>query len=417
MMLDVPSPVGRSLVERGPTRGLQKESTPDSSDSVASTPPIRVLLVDDEPSLLQGTARLLFKAGHMVVAVSNGEQAIKVIETPGTFDVIVSDIRMPKMDGLSLLRAVRARDLDIPVIFMTGSPTLETAVEAIENGAYQYLVRPIEGKVLSASVIRAAKMHRLAVVRRALADELGTPAIGDRAGLESRYASAVEKMWIAMQPVLSWRKRSVFAYEALLRTEEPALRNPLDFLDAAERLGRTAELGRLARKCVADQIPYAPPLAKIFVNLHPTDLVDEELGSSAGALSPFAHRVVLEVTERAALEKVPGVTAAVLNLRKLGFGIALDDLGAGYAGLSSFALLEPEIVKVDMSLIRGIHQSPVKQKVFSSIATLCRDLGVQIVAEGVEVAEERECLDGLGGDLYQGYLFARPGRGFPPAVF
>jgi EAL domain-containing protein (putative c-di-GMP-specific phosphodiesterase class I) len=156
-----------------------------------------------------------------------------------------------------------------------------------------------------------------------------------------------------------------------------------------------------------------PPTAAVFVNVHPSDLLDGELSSANGALTPFAPEVVLEVTERAALEQLPGLSAAVNRLRGLGFRIALDDLGAGYAGLSSFALLEPEIVKVDMSLVRGIHQSPTKQKLFRSFADLCRDLGTGIIAEGVEVAEERDCLDGLGGDLYQGYLFAKPGRGFP----
>jgi EAL domain-containing protein (putative c-di-GMP-specific phosphodiesterase class I) len=70
-----------------------------------------------------------------------------------------------------------------------------------------------------------------------------------------------------------------------------------------------------------------------------------------------------------------------------------------------------------MSLIRGIHRSPTKQKLFRSFAGVCRELNTEIIAEGVEVAEERDCLNELGGDLYQGYLFARPGRGFPrPAL-
>ena len=101
--------------------------------------------------------------------------------------------------------------------------------------------------------------------------------------------------------------------------------------------------------------------------------------SRKGALTPCAHGVVLEVTERAALEKVPGLTAGVSRLRELGFRLALDDLGAGYAGLSSFALLEPEIVKVDMSLVRGIHKSTMKQKLFRSFASLCRDLNTEII--------------------------------------
>jgi EAL domain-containing protein (putative c-di-GMP-specific phosphodiesterase class I) len=70
-----------------------------------------------------------------------------------------------------------------------------------------------------------------------------------------------------------------------------------------------------------------------------------------------------------------------------------------------------------MSLVREIHQSPIKQKLFGSFATLCRELNTELIAEGVERPEERDCLNALGGDLYQGYLFARPGRGFPEPVF
>jgi EAL domain-containing protein (putative c-di-GMP-specific phosphodiesterase class I) len=130
------------------------------------------------------------------------------------------------------------------------------------------------------------------------------------------------------------------------------LRSPLDFVDAAERLNRTNELGPRVRKRIADQLINLPSSVSVFVNLHPSDLVDEELCSTDGVLSPYARGVVLEVTKRAALEQVPGLIAAVRRLRELGYRLALDDLGAGYAGLSSFALLEPEIVKVDMSLVR-----------------------------------------------------------------
>jgi EAL domain-containing protein (putative c-di-GMP-specific phosphodiesterase class I) len=256
-------------------------------------------------------------------------------------------------------------------------------------------------------------MHQLALARREAVDELNSGPIGDRAGLEAMYASGVEKLWMAMQPILSWRTRSIFAYEALLRTDEPTLKNPVTFLDAAARLGQTRELGRIVRRNVATALITLPPSASVFVTLHPEDLVDEELASPEGSLTPFASGVVLEVTERAALEQVHGLVPAVAKLRRMGFRIALDDLGAGYAGLSSFALLEPEIVKVDMTLIRGIHLSPTKQKLFRSFASLCRELNTEIIAEGVELAEERDCLNALGGDLYQGYLFARPGRGFP----
>jgi EAL domain-containing protein (putative c-di-GMP-specific phosphodiesterase class I) len=377
---------------------------------------VRVLLVDDEPAIARGLARFLTAAGHTVTTASDGAEAVGHLGADA-FDVIVSDIRMPEMDGLTLLRRIRESDLDVPVVFMTGSPELDTVMRAMESGAFRYLIKPVEGEALVALVERAAHMHRLARVRREAADTSQNRMIGDHAGREARFAAGLAGLWMAMQPVLSWRTRSVFAYEALLRTEEPTLRNPLDFVDTAERLGRTAELGRAVRKRIAEQIQDAPLSVSLFVNLHPMDLVDDELGSAEGALTPFANRVVLEVTERATLDEVHGVGAGVARLRALGYRIALDDLGAGYAGLSSFAQLEPEIVKVDMSLVRGIHESAMKQKLFRSFASLCRELNTEIVAEGVEVAEERDCLNTLGGDLYQGYLFARPGRGFPAPVY
>jgi EAL domain-containing protein (putative c-di-GMP-specific phosphodiesterase class I) len=380
-----------------------------------TTMPTRVLLVDDEAPLRRALSKLLAIDGFEVSTASNGREAIDLLAA-GSFDVIVSDIRMPGMDGIAMLRAIRELDLDVPTIFLTGSPTVETAVEAMEYGAFRYLLKPVEGEELRRVVRRAARIHQLALVRREVVDDVQSGAIGDRAGLEARFASGLEKMWMAMQPILSWRTRSVFAYEALLRTDEPTLASPIAFLDAAERLGRTRELGRAVRRRIADGLIELPTSVSVFVNLHPSDLVDEELCSPDGALTPFASGVVLEVTERAALEQVHGVGAAIVRLRKLGYRIALDDLGAGYAGLSSFALLEPEIVKVDMSLVRGIHRSETKQKLFRSFAGLCKELDTEIIAEGVEVAEERDCLTDLGGDLYQGYLFARPARGVPSPV-
>jgi EAL domain-containing protein (putative c-di-GMP-specific phosphodiesterase class I)/CheY-like chemotaxis protein len=388
----------------------------DGNQVAETRAPVRVLLVDDEKAIARGLGRLLTLAGYAVTAVHDGVEALEAVGA-GPFDVIVSDIRMPNMDGLSLLRSIRGRDLDVPVVFLTGSPTLETAIEALERGAFRYLMKPVDSGELVRVIARAYQLHRLALVRREAASQAGGGLIGDLAGLDARFASGVEKMWIAMQPVVSWSARGVYAYESLLRTDEPTLRNPIDFIDAAERLDRTAELGRIIRERIAQQIPAAPADSKVFVNLHPADLVDEELSSMDGALAPFASRVVLEVTERAALDRVKGLADAVVRLRALGYRLALDDLGAGYAGLSSFALLEPEVVKVDMSLVRGIHESPVKQKLFRSFAKLCGEFGTEIIAEGVEVAEERDCLNSLGGDLYQGYLFARPARGFPSPVY
>ena len=98
-------------------------------------------------------------------------------------------------------------------------------------------------------------------------------------------------------------------------------------------------------------------------------------------------------------------------LRKLGYRIAVDDLGAGYAALGALATLEPEIVKLDMSLVRDLDRHPTKRRVVGAIATLCRELGSRVVAEGVETAgASSRVVTEVGIDLFQGYLLARPTR-------
>jgi EAL domain-containing protein (putative c-di-GMP-specific phosphodiesterase class I) len=111
------------------------------------------------------------------------------------------------------------------------------------------------------------------------------------------------------------------------------------------------------------------------------------------------------------------VQARVARLRAMGFRIAVDDLGAGYAGLTSFAQLEPEVVKLDMSLVRNVHEQPTKQTLVRTMITMCHELGMQVVAEGIETAAERDAIVAAGCDLMQGYFFAKPGQAFPPATF
>jgi EAL domain-containing protein (putative c-di-GMP-specific phosphodiesterase class I) len=373
-----------------------------------------VLLVDDEPTITRGYSRSLTAAGYTVEVAHDGNQAAALFRERA-FDVIVSDISMPGISGLDLLRAVREHDLDVPVVIMTGGPAVKSAVEAMEYGALRYLIKPIDPAHLEDVVARAVRMHQMARVRREALEQYraGGRQLGDRAGLEARFARALSTLWIAYQPIISWSRRSLFAYEALVRNEEPALRSPSDLFDAAERLDRLHELGRLIRKRVAETIRDIPSTGLVFVNVHTADLHDESLFQAESPLSPYAARVVLEITERAALDQIKDLMLRMAQLRAMGYRIAVDDLGAGYAGLTSFAQLEPEVVKVDMSLVRGVDSSPTKQKLLGSIIGLCRDLQIQIIAEGIETELERDMLVQLGGDLCQGYLFAHPGRPYP----
>ena len=131
----------------------------------------------------------------------------------------------------------------------------------------------------------------------------------------------------------------------------------------------------------------------------------------------MANRVVFEITEREPLDRINDLPNRVAALRSLGYRIALDDMGAGYAGLTSFSLLEPEIVKLDMALIRDLDTNPTRQRIVESMTTLCKDLSIEVVAEGVETRGEREALTELGCELLQGFLFARPSPGLPAVTW
>jgi EAL domain-containing protein (putative c-di-GMP-specific phosphodiesterase class I)/ActR/RegA family two-component response regulator len=376
----------------------------------------RILIVDDEDALLRVLAKMLGAAGYDVTTASDGARATELLSEK-TFDAIVSDIDMPKMNGIQLLQTVRQYDADVPVVLMTGNPNLDTAVLAVAHGALQYLIKPVNMVDLRKVTLRAVSLNRMARLKRAALGLVNDGGLGmtDRLALEASFERALGTLWMAYQPIMRVSDRSLFGYEALLRSEEKSLPHPGAILDAAERLERLWDLGQAIRDAAAVPVPQAPEHAVFFVNLHARDLLDDSLTSPESPLSRIASRVVLEITERASLDQVGDVRARIGELRRMGFRIAIDDLGAGYAGLTSFATLEPEFVKLDMSLVRDVHRNQTKEKLIRSMASVCKELGMMVVAEGVETHEERDLLVALGCDYLQGYLLAKPGRPFPEA--
>lgn len=387
--------------------------TPSSS---ATRP--KLLLVDDDDTLLRAYTRMLAADGYDVETRPDGEAAVEAIRDTA-YDVILSDIDMPRLGGLALLERIRAHDLDVPVVLITGSPSVETAIAAIEHGALRYVTKPVEASRLRSIMREAVQLHRLARAKRCALDMMGgvDRLVGDQAGLVAAFGSALDGMWMAFQPILSWSKRKVYGYEALLRSVEPSLPHPGAVFDAAERLGRVQDVGRLVRERAAASIDRLPDGVAMFVNLHTQDLLDDDLFDAARPLSRHADRVVLEITERASLHPIRDVRTRIARLRGMGFRVAIDDLGAGYAGLTSFSLLDPHVVKLDMALVRDVHLQPTKLTLVRTMVAMCRELGIEVVAEGIECVEERDAMVSAGCDLFQGFLFAKPGPPFPTVAF
>jgi EAL domain-containing protein (putative c-di-GMP-specific phosphodiesterase class I)/CheY-like chemotaxis protein len=376
----------------------------------------RVLVVDDDPPMRRAIQRQLVTEGWTVTLAENGRAGIEAMrDGRELFDCVVSDVNMPELDGFGLIEAIRRYDDDLPVLLMTADPSLDGAVRAIESGAVSYIAKPFDQETLASAVARAARRHGVARMRRR-ADEVSREleaAHGGKADdVKARFESALERSWMAFQPIVDIRRRAVFAYEALVRTDEPSMRRPDVLIATAERLGRIHDLGRSVRAAVARAAAHAPTDALLFVNVHGLELIDEELFDPRGPLIQHAPRIVFEITERIGIDPIAG-PARLEMLRRLGYRIAIDDLGAGYAALGALATLEPDVVKLDMSLVRDLHLHGAKRRVVGALATLVRELGAQVIAEGVETAAERDAIVGAGIELLQGHLHGKAERGFP----
>lgn len=372
----------------------------------------RILFVDDEPRVTTAVARMLRGTPYEILTANSARGALDVLETSDV-DVIVSDERMPEMSGCELLAVARRRFPEAVRIILTGDASLDAAIEAInEAEIYRFLTKPCSPDDLQ-KCLESALAARSERRRQPVAPTVD-PALAR--GLDD----AMDHFWMAYQPIVTADGTQLFGYEALVRCDRPGFADPPSLLGAAERLGRLPELDHRIFQRVAGDLGDGPDGALAFVNVHPRTLDDAELFLEHNPLLPYAERVVFEITERSSLEQVVGVQEKIEALRELGFRVAVDDLGAGYAGLTSLALLRPEFVKIDKSLTAEIEGSHTSAKLVGSLASACRELGLRVLAEGVERAGQRDQLVALGCELLQGYLYGRPGKGFsapivPPA--
>lgn len=211
----------------------------------------------------------------------------------------------------------------------------------------------------------------------------------------------------AYQPIVDARSHACRAYEALCRVDHELFSNPAVLFDASVLSGNVLRLGRIVRERAMLPLGRLLPSQSLFVNLHPTELDDPEflLSETGGAGS---SQVVFEITERASIPDFERVRRVLNTLRGRGYRFAIDDLGAGYASLNSIAHLGAEFIKIDMALVRGVDQSERKSNLIRSMVEFAHRDGIEVIAEGVETAEEAAAVTALGCDMLQGYYFGRP---------
>ncbi len=213
------------------------------------------------------------------------------------------------------------------------------------------------------------------------------------------------------QPIVRLSDGHVVAYEALMRPRSEVLRSPLDFLRIARAQSKLGEVDDLTWRLSATIFfkQYNPPEdTMLFINSIPTYLTSSDKYKQFGKdFRPYLNRIVMELTESDEMDN------DVLRRRqqifeRAGIRTALDDFGTGYSNDSALLNIRPSFVKVDMSLIQDIDSDEHKMTMVSNLIQLCHDMGAQVIAEGIETAEELKTLIRLGADFGQGYLLARP---------
>ncbi|OBS07972.1 EAL domain-containing protein [Acidihalobacter prosperus] len=222
----------------------------------------------------------------------------------------------------------------------------------------------------------------------------------------------------AFQPIVDLDAGRVTAHEALVRGTAGE--------SAGEILGRVTDANRYRfdQACRVKAVKTAVTLGldcDLNINFYPNAVYRPELCirttlQAADTYGFPAERIVFEVTEAERIEDTQHLVDIIQCYRKLGFRTAIDDFGAGYAGLNLLAEYQPDYIKLDRQLIAGIDARPAKQAIARGIVQVCRDLGIGILAEGVETAEEFAWLRDAGIRLFQGYYFARPALGALPEV-
>ena len=218
---------------------------------------------------------------------------------------------------------------------------------------------------------------------------------------------------MAFQPIVSAQRGDVYAYKALIRgANGESAASVLSEVQASNRYRFDQDCRVKAIELAAELYPRDRNI-NLSINFMPNAVYEPRACirltlATADRVGFPLDRIIFEFTENEKLD-----TAHVLNIlrtyKEIGFKTAIDDFGAGHAGLGLLTKLQPDIVKLDMELVRGIDADPVKRTVVKHTVKMLEDLGIIPLCEGIETSDEANVLIELGVDLLQGYLYAKPG--------
>lgn len=365
----------------------------------------RILVVDVDEAVRSSVERVLQSAGHEVTTMSTGSEALDVAASQ-PLDVVIVEYALPQMDGLEVLQRLREIQPRCVRMLVTSELALPLVVTAVNVGKVARVIeKPFDANTLVETVKEALANHNR--LTSMLQTEKGEGSAQEQRDLTEVLSGSALRL--AVQPIVRASTGQVFGYELLLRSAHPTLDGPGPVLMAAERHRMLRELGSVVVARAAEWLMRLPEGRRVFMNLHPQELVDATaLSTRMEVLQLWSDRVVLEITERSEVGEDFSWEGALERVKAMGFQIAVDDLGSGYAALNMLAELQPHFMKVDISIVRDVHKDDHKRRLVDLLCSFASATGSEVVAMGVECEEEAQALIDAGVDLMQGYLYGEP---------
>lgn len=374
---------------------------------------IRFLVVEDHPFQRWLIANQLREMGAKgVLTAVDGNSALEIMSGPGPpIDIVISDLDMPGMDGMALIRNIAERDRAISLIVVSAADS--ALIGAVETMARAYGVtllgsiqKPLIAKKLQPLIEGRAHLFAPHEARH-LEFSRSEIAAGLRAGQFETY----------FQPKVEIQGGGMRGAEALVRWRHPdkGVISPAHFIDVIEEGGLTDTLlEKVARDAMANCLEWQHNghAMTVAVNLSPKSLADIALADRMLSLAQEAdfdpHHLVLEVTESAATQDIGRELEILSRLRTRGFGLSIDDYGTGYSSMKKLARVPFTELKIDRIFVKRSLTQPSSRAMVESSLELAHKLGISAVAEGVETRDEWSLLRELGCTLAQGYFIAPP---------
>ena len=343
-----------------------------------------------------------------IAASHFGDDHLVCLAEPGVEEVLVLIFRSPSSAGFyrhempnfrqELGRSLRADGGQVFYPYLRGFRALSIGMAvAIRNP--QYGTSTQLRRVLEAA--RADSRHEAEMTRRATHRDL-LETILDR------------RIYSVYEPIVEVESRTVYGYEALARgPQDTRFHSPVALFTAAEEHDLVFELDCICRESGLAGAVEFPAGTKLFLNIRPTTIHDPNFNEDRlietlerSQLSP--KDVVFEISEQESIRSFGAFREMRDYYRNLGFQFALDDTGAGYAGLEELLEVEPDYIKIDRTMVSGVDQDPARQDVLAALLQMAEKMGAQVIGEGLDTLEELEMLGRLGIRFGQGWLFGHP---------